>query len=73
MMVPIQDLFKTPPFFSLSGGEEFQEEIQLCRDLWIPLLGSEVDKPSKDFIKTSNVVESNIQNTKAPRIDDPIV
>ena len=71
--MPIQDLFKTPPLFSLSGGEEFQEEIQLCRDLWIPLLGFEVDKPSKDFIKTSNVVESNIQNTKTPRTDDPII
>ena len=42
----------------------------------LSLVGSEVDKPLKILIKTSNEVkyiESNIQNTKAPRIDDPII
>ena len=36
------------------------------------LLGSEVDKPSKILIKTSNAakyIEPDIQNTKAQRID----
>ena len=40
------------------------------------LLGSEVDKLFKLSIKTSNVtknIESDIQNTKPPRTDDPII
>ena len=40
------------------------------------LLGSEVDKPSKILIKTSTrvkYIESNIQNTEPPRIDNPII
>ena len=40
------------------------------------VLGFEVDKPSKFFIKTSNVaeyIEWNIQNIEAPIIDDPII
>ena len=39
------------------------------------LLGSEVDKLFKFSIKTSNAaknIESEIQNTKPPRTDDPI-
>ena len=39
-------------------------------------LGSKVDKPSKILVKTSSTmecIESNIQNTKVPRIDDPII
>ena len=37
---------------------------------------SEVDKISKILIKTSNAadyIESDTQNIKAPRIDDPII
>ena len=40
------------------------------------MLASKVDKPSKILIKISNTaeyIESNIQNIKAPRIDDPII
>ena len=40
------------------------------------VLGSEVGKPSKISIKIVNVVvyiESDIQNIKAPRIDDSII
>ena len=40
------------------------------------LLGSQVDKPSKFLIKTSNAREylkSDIQNIEAPIIDDPII
>ena len=40
------------------------------------LLGSEVDKPSKILIKTSNAVEYielDIQDIEAPRTDDPII
>ena len=40
------------------------------------VLGSEVNKPLKMLIKISNVayyIESNIQNIKLPRIDDPII
>ena len=39
------------------------------------LMRSKVDKPSKVLIKTWNVmeyIELDIQNIKAPRIDDPI-
>ena len=40
------------------------------------MMGFEVDQPSKISIKTLSAMEyikSNIQNTKAPRIDDPII
>ena len=40
------------------------------------MLGSEVDKPSKIFIKTSNAteyIELYIQNIEAPRTDDTII
>ena len=40
------------------------------------ILGFEVDKPSKFFIKTLNTmkyIELNIKNMEAPRIDDPII
>ena len=40
------------------------------------MLGSKVNMPSKILIKISNAIkyiESNIQNFKAPRIDDPII
>ena len=40
------------------------------------MLGFDVDKLSKFFIKTSNAaeyIELDIQNIKAPRIDDPII
>ena len=40
------------------------------------LLGSMVDKPSKVLVKTSKIleyIESDTQNTVAPRTDDPIV
>ena len=40
------------------------------------VLGSEVDKLSEILIKTSNAakyIELDIQNIKAPRIDDPII
>ena len=40
------------------------------------MLDFEVDKPSKNLIKKSSAAkytESDIQNTKTPRIDDPIV
>ena len=40
------------------------------------MLGSEVDKVSQILIKTSNAAEYSeldIQNIKAPRIDDPII
>ena len=39
-------------------------------------MGSEVDKLSKISIKTSNAaefIELDIQNTKPPRTDDPII
>ena len=39
-------------------------------------MGSEVDKLSKILIKTANAaenIESDIQNTELPRIDDPII
>ena len=41
-----------------------------------PMLGFEVNKLSKILIKTFNVVEyieSDIQNIRAPRIDDIII
>ena len=40
------------------------------------MLGFEVDKLAKDSIKTSNIlkyIKSNIENTKALRINDPII
>ena len=40
------------------------------------MLGSEVDNFIKILIKTSNAAEnikSDIQNTKPPRTDDPII
>ena len=40
------------------------------------MLGSEVDKPLKILINTSNVaeyIELDIQHIKALRIDDPII
>ena len=44
--------------------------------LKILLLGFEVDKLSKISTKKSNTtyyIELDIQNTKTPRIDDPII
>ena len=40
------------------------------------MLGSKVDKLSKNFIKTSNAkeyIESDIQNIESPRTVDPII
>ena len=40
------------------------------------VLGYKVNKPFKILIKTSNTgkyIEFNIQNTEAPRIDNPII
>ena len=40
------------------------------------LLGSEVNKLSKIYIKTSNTaeyIESDVQNIKAPRTNDPTI
>ena len=42
----------------------------------IEMLGSEVNKPSKFLIKTSNTtkyIESDVQNIEVPRTNDPII
>ena len=56
--------FLLPLFLPLAHRREIQERKQI-------LLGFEVDKPSKFFIKISNAmesIESDIQNIKAPRL-----
>ena len=43
---------------------------------WCFVLGFEIEKLSKILIKTSNIaeyIESDIQNIKTPRTDDPII
>ena len=59
-------------FSSLSLlGKSIEDEIQPSS-----MLGVKVNKLSKFFIKTSNemkYIEFDIQNTKAPRIDDPYI
>ena len=52
-------------------GNEFLEG-----DCMVKILGFEVNKPFKILIKTSitiEFIESNIQNTKAPRTNNPII
>ena len=64
----------------LSIGE-FDKCFKVCPRVFndlvdLLLLGSEVDKLSKIFIKTSNAaenIESDIQNTELPRTDDLII
>ena len=50
--------------------------INVLRVYWIYEVGSEVNKPSKILIKILNpseYIESNIQNFKAQRTNDPII